>query len=61
MKLSARVLTAAFVLSEAILLVLILANVVVADSVRWIFFAIVFAYVVGMIVFGRKSRSRNSE
>ncbi|MEO8594901.1 MAG: hypothetical protein ABI759_16395 [Candidatus Solibacter sp.] len=52
MKISRKALTAAFVLAQAVFLLLILTNVLVVDNVRYIFFAIVFVYVAALIGVG---------
>ena len=59
MKISRRALTAAFILAEALLFLLIITNVVVVDNVRWVFFAIIFAYVAAIIGVTRNPKRRN--
>jgi hypothetical protein len=56
MKISRKALTAAFVLAEAVFLLLMLTNVLVVDDVRWIFFAIVFVYLAAMLAVGGQSK-----
>jgi hypothetical protein len=56
MKISRKVLTAAFVVAQAVFLLLIQTNVLVVDNVRPTFFAIVFAYVAAMVGIGSQPK-----
>jgi len=55
-KITSKSLSATFLLSEGILIVLILKDVLVADRVYWLFFAIMVAYVVAIVLVKRRVR-----
>jgi hypothetical protein len=54
-----KLLTAAFILCEGTLVILILTNRLVAYDVKWLFYVFILAYVVAMVLVKRSRRRRS--